>query len=78
MQERKGICPFYKYKVTNNSEILSCQATGEKIPVTDDDSLVKVAKDIDETCLGFDYTKCKHYKKKINEQKNHPETYSTK
>jgi hypothetical protein len=68
MQEERGTCPFYKYKVTNDSEILSCQAIGEYIPVTDDDSLLKVAKGIDETCLGFEYIQCEHYKKKIKEQ----------
>jgi hypothetical protein len=60
----KGTCPFYKYKITENSEILGCTASGEFIPVADSESLTKVAANIDETCLGFDFVKCPHYKKK--------------
>jgi len=65
----RGICPFYKYKITNNTEILSCEATHEFVPVADSDSLTKVATLIDETCLGFDYVDCPKYKKKMKEKK---------
>jgi len=70
MPQEKGTCPFYKYKATTTSEILGCEASGEFIPVADSDSLVKVAKKIDETCLGFDYVKCPYYQKKLREGTN--------
>ena len=64
---KRGICPFYKYRPTNTAEILSCEATGEYIPVADSDSFNKFSTKIDETCLGFEYVQCPYYKKKIKE-----------
>ena len=66
----KGICPFYKYKATDTSEILSCEATGEFVPVADSDSLTKFATKIDNDCLGFDYVNCPKYKKKMKEKRS--------
>jgi hypothetical protein len=60
----RGICPFYKYKATYNSEIMTCEATQESVSFPDSDSLTKFATKIDKECLGFDYVKCPEYKKK--------------
>lgn len=61
----KGGCPFYKYRPADGADILGCTATGEYIPVSVSDSkgLSKMVDVINETCLGFDYPKCPHYKK---------------
>jgi len=65
----RGICPFYKYKATDTSEILTCEATHECVPLPDSDSLTKFASIIDKDCLGFNYVKCRHYKKKMKEKR---------
>ena len=69
VKPKKGICPFYKYRITNTAEILSCEVTREYVPVADSASLTKFATKIDETCLGFDYVQCPEYKKKTKENK---------
>jgi hypothetical protein len=61
----RGICPFYKYKATDTSEIITCEATHESISLLDSESLTKFATIIDEECLGFDYVKCPGYIKKM-------------
>ena len=66
---KRGICPFYKYKATDNSEILTCEATHEFVSLPDSDSLTKFATKIDKDCLGFDYVKCPEYKKKMKEKR---------
>jgi hypothetical protein len=65
----RGICPFYKYKATDTSEILTCEAAHESVPLADSDSLTKFATGIDKRCLGFDYVKCREYKKKMKEKR---------
>jgi hypothetical protein len=62
---KRGTCPFYKYKATDTSEILTCEATHELVSLPDSNSLTKFASIIDEDCLGFGYVKCPHYKKKM-------------
>ena len=64
-ETERGTCPFYKYKATYTSEILTCEATKEAVALPDSDSLTKFASIIEEKCLGFDYVKCPHYKKKM-------------
>lgn len=66
----KGGCPFYQYRISANAEILGCLASGEYIPVSDSNSLVKVGQLIDETCLGFDYPQCPHYKQGVSKKGN--------
>lgn len=61
----RGTCPFYKYKATDTSEILTCEATHESVSLPDSDSLTKFATKLDKDCLGFDYVKCPFYKKEI-------------
>jgi hypothetical protein len=65
---KKGICPFYKYRATATSEILTCEATQESVSLPDSDSLTKFATIIDNGCLGFDYVNCPHYKKKMQSE----------
>jgi hypothetical protein len=66
----RGICPFYKYKITDTSEILTCEATHESVSLPDSNSLTKFATIIDKDCLGFNFVKCPQYKKKMKEKKH--------
>jgi hypothetical protein len=65
---KRGTCPFYKYKATDTSEILTCEATHESVSLPDSDSLTRFASIIDKDCLGFDYVKCPEYKKKMKSE----------
>ncbi len=59
-----GTCPFYKYKVTNRSEIVTCEASHESIAFLDTESFTKFVTKMP-FCLEIEFYDCPKYKKKM-------------
>jgi len=66
---KTGICPYYKYKVTFNSEIITCEANHASVVLIDPEKFNEFVVKMP-YCLEVYYEKCPEYKNKMKEFRN--------